>query len=138
MAINPLGPNAVNQALFSGADKSKSKKLDAGEFAKVLSQVGSRDVSQADAREVLQQLDADGDGQLNLQEFERANLAASVSVNNAGPNLYQALQGAGVASSNASSNIYTNLLSGSLGGSFTSTGSLVGQLVGGAVTSKLA
>lgn len=136
MAINPLSPTAVQQAMFKRADSNKSGKLDSAEFAKALTQAQGKPVSEAQAKAALKQLDSDGDGAVNVSEFEKANVAAAQSAASAKPNLYQALQTAGIAQANSDS--YTSLLQGSLNGTFNATGALVGQIVGGAITNKIA
>lgn len=138
MAINPLSGTAIQQAVFKGADKNKTGKLDGAEFAKALGNALNIKPTEAQAAKALKDLDADGSGDIDVSEFEQVNIQAADSLRGKNTaNLYQALQTAGIASSNAGANVYAQLLNGSLGGSFNSTGALVGKLVGGAVTSKL-
>lgn len=137
MAINPLAGNAIQQALFKQADTNKNGKVNATEFAKALEKASGNTPLPAEAVKALQALDADASGELNVDEFTAANLYAAISLQQSGPNLYQALQSAGIASSNAASNIYGGLIGGSLSGSTTGTGALVGALVGGSLVNKL-
>lgn len=138
MAINPISPTALQQAIFKRNDTAKTGKLTENQFAKALGQAQGKPLSTAQAKVALRQLDTDGDKKISLPEFEKANVAAAESLFTAKPNLYQALQSAGIASSNAGSNIYNSLLGGSLNGTFNATGALVGSIVGGAVTNKIA
>lgn len=138
MAINPLSGNAIQQALFKQADSNRNGKVNATEFAKALEKASGNTPLPAEAVKALNYLDVDASGDLNLDEFTAANLYAAVSLQQQdGPNLYQALQSAGIASSNAASNIYSGLIGGSLSGSTTGTGALVGALVGGSLVNKL-
>ncbi|MCP5405534.1 MAG: EF-hand domain-containing protein [Pseudomonadaceae bacterium] len=137
MAINPLASNAIQQALFKQADSNKSGKVSVGEFAKALEKASGNTPLPAEAVKALNYLDVDASGDLNLDEFAAANLYASVSAQQSGPNLYQALQSAGIASANVGSNIYSGLIGGSLSGNLNGTGALVGAIVGGSLVNKL-
>lgn len=139
MAINPLSGTAIQQALFKAADKDKSGALKGAEFAAALKAAqGGKAPTPTQAAAALKQLDADKSGDIDLAEFEQANITANASTVNIKAQQYAAaFQSAGIASSNTGANIYAQLLGGSLNGTFNSTGTLVGKIVGGAVTSKL-
>ncbi len=73
MPINPVAGNAVQQALFKKNDANKSGTLTGAEFKQALADVTGKSVGKITTTEVkaaLNQLDADGDKKISVQQFE--------------------------------------------------------------------
>jgi hypothetical protein len=139
MAINPLSPSAVQDALFQAIDQNKDGKLTGGEIKTAVTELtGNKSPTADDVAALTRQLDTDGDSAIDIAEFEKANVSAadSTQLTNA-QNLLRALQQAGIGAGAGTGNTYTDLIQGSLNGTFNATGALVGSIVGGSITNKV-